>query len=160
MPHDLCVQLEHDPFIVENLRKGENYGKYEFKRGHQTKLVPTSECYGLEVLEAVNASDGKCNQDDFLPEDFWPNFNAMVTKLQENCLGSVGEKFIAQQHGFDRNFWASSNSPMTVLYRIHVKPRSAMFEPNQCATSPIPDGTRIVSRKTFLKGSRLSHCGD
>ena len=30
-----------------------------------------------------------------------------------------------------------------------MKPRSAMFDPNPCATSPIPDGTRIASRKTF-----------
>ena len=29
-----------------------------------------------------------------------------------------------------------------------------VFDPSQCATSPIPDATRIVSRKTFLKGSR------
>ena len=28
-----------------------------------------------------------------------------------------------------------------------------MFDPSQCATSPIPDGERLVSRKTFLKDS-------
>ena len=117
LPHDLCAQLKHDPFIVDNLRTGENYGKYEFKRGQQTKLVPTSECNGLEVLGTVSTSDGKRNQDDFLLEDLWPNFNAMLTKLQESYVVSLGEKFIAQQHGFDRDFWAGSfNSPMTLWY--------------------------------------------
>ena len=83
-----------------------------------------------------------------------PTWNAMVTKLQESYVGSLGEKFIAQQHGFDRDFWAgSSNSPMTVLYWVHVKPRSAMFDPNQCWRSPTP-GARLVSRKTLLKDSR------
>ena len=106
LPHDLCVLLKHDPFIVDNLRKGEHNGKYECKRGHQTKLVPTSECYGLQVLETVNTSDEKCNYDDFPPEDVWPNFNAMVTKLQENYVGSPGEKFVAQHHGFDRDVCA------------------------------------------------------
>ena len=101
LPHDLYVQLKHDPFLVNNLREGEDYGKYEFKREHQTKLVPH-----LEVLETVNTSDEKCNYDDFPPEDLWPNFNAMVTKLQENYVGSPGEKFIAQHHGLDRDFWA------------------------------------------------------
>ena len=43
---------------------------------------------------------------------------------------------------------------MTALYWVHVKPRSAMFDPNHCATSPIPVGARIVSRKTFLKDTR------
>ena len=37
LPHDLCAQLKHDPFVVGNLRKGENYGKYEFKREHQNE---------------------------------------------------------------------------------------------------------------------------
>ena len=32
LPHDLCVLLKHDPFIVDNLRKGQHYGKYECKR--------------------------------------------------------------------------------------------------------------------------------
>ena len=98
LPHDLCVQLKHDPFTVDNLRKAEYYGRYEFKRGHQTNLVPTSECFGLEVLETVNTVDGKCNQDDVQPEDLWPNFNAMVTKHHEKYFGLLGEKFIAQQH--------------------------------------------------------------
>ena len=106
LPHDLCVQLKHGPFLVKNIREGQDYGKYEFKREHQTKLLPTSECYGLLVLETVNTSDEKCNYDDFPPEDVWPNFNAMVTKLQENYVGSPGEKFVAQHHGFDRDFCA------------------------------------------------------
>ena len=154
LPHDLCAQLRHDPLLVDNLREGEDYGKYEFKREHQTKLVPTSECCGLEVLGNVNTSDGKCNYDDFPPEDPWPNFNAMATKLQENFVGSPGEKFVAQHHGFDRDFWAGSfNSPTTVLYRVHMKPRTAMFDPSHCATTSIPHDTRILSRKTFLKDS-------
>ena len=78
------------------------------KRGHQTKLVPAFECYGLVVLDTVNNRDGKCNEDGFPPKDQWPNFNAMVTKLQENYVGSLGEKLIAQQHGFDRDFWDGS----------------------------------------------------
>ena len=107
-----------------------------FKREHPTKLVPASECYGLEVPETVNTSDGKCNSDDFPPEDLWHNFNAMVTKLQEKYFGAPGEKFVAQHHGFDRYFWAgASNSPTTVLYRVHMKPRTAMFDPCHCATS-------------------------
>ena len=78
-----------------------------------------------------------------------------MTKLQEYYIGSPGEKYTAQHYGFDRDFWAGSpDSPMTVIYRVHVKPPSAMFDPSHCATSPIPDGTQIVSRKTFLKDSR------
>ena len=91
-----------------------------------------SSLFGQEVLETVNTSDGRANHDDFLLEDLWPNFNAMVTTFQESYVGSL----IAQQHGFDRDFWArSSNSPMTMLYWVHVEPRSAMSDPNLCATS-------------------------
>ena len=94
-------------------------------------------------------------KNDFLPEGLWPKFNAVVTKLQENDIGSPREKYIAQHHGFDRDFWVGSpDSPMTVIYRVHVKPRSAMFDPSHGAKSPIPDGTQIASRKTFLKDSR------
>ena len=40
----------------------------------------------------------------------------MVTKLQEKYFGAPGEKFVAQHHGFDRDFWAgASNSPTTVF---------------------------------------------
>ena len=59
LQHDLCPQLKHDQFFVGDLRKGEHYRKYEFQREHPTKLVPASECYGLEVPETVNTSDGK-----------------------------------------------------------------------------------------------------
>ena len=90
----------------------------------------------MEVPETVNTSDGKCNSDDFPPEDLWPNFNAMVTKLQAKYFGAPGEKFVEQHHGFDRDFWAgASNSPTTVLYRVHMKPRTAMLDPWHCATS-------------------------
>ena len=94
-------------------------------------------------------------KNDFLLEGLWPKFNAVVTKLRENYIGAPGEKYIAQHHGFDRDFWAGSlDSQMTVIYRVHVKPRSAMFDPSHGATSLVPDGTQIVSRKTFLKDSR------
>ena len=60
----------------------------------------------------------------------------MVTKLQEKYFGAPGEKFVAQHHGFDRDFWAgASNSPTTVLYRVHMKPRTAMLDLCHCATS-------------------------
>ena len=42
----------------------------------------------------------------------------------------------------------------TKLYRVYVKPRSTMFDPRQCATSPIPAGVEIVSRKTYLRETR------
>ena len=48
---------------------------------HQTKLVPTAECYGLEVLETVNTSVARATREDAPPEDPWPNFNAVVAKL-------------------------------------------------------------------------------
>ena len=70
-------------------------------------------------------------------------------------IASLTEKYIAQHHGFDRDFWdGSPDSPMTVIYRVHVKPRSAVFDRRHFAMSPIPDGTRIVSRKTFFKDLR------
>ena len=78
-------------------RNGDTHGRYEFKRGHQTKLVPTSECFGLEVSETVNISYGRDNRDDFLPEDLWPNFNAMVTKLQE-CYVHMNDLFVSFLH--------------------------------------------------------------
>ena len=112
-------------------------------------------------LETFNTSDGKYNYDDFPLEDLWPNVNAVVTKLQENYVGSLGEKFVVQQHGFERDIWAgSANSPTTVLYCVHMKPRTAMFDPSHCATTPIPDGTRIVSRKTFFKDSHARRTAD
>ena len=144
LPTDLRAQLKYDPFIADILFKCDTCGKY----------IPTSECYGFEVLE--NTSALRANRDDVLPEDLWPNFNAMVTKLQERYIGSHEETLVAQQHGFDRDFWAgSSNAPMMVLYRVHVKQRSTMFDPDQCATSTIPAGVQILSRKTFLSDTRV-----
>ena len=65
------------------------------------------------------------------------------------------KKLTAREHGFDRDFWAGSPSDRTTkLYRVHVKPRSSMFDPRQCATSPIPAGVEIVSRKTYLRETR------
>ena len=35
-----------------------------------------------------------------------------------------------------------------------MKPRSSMFDPRLCATSPIPVGVEIMSRKTYLQETR------
>ena len=43
---------------------------------------------------------------------------------------------------------------MTKLYRVHVKPRSMMYHPRQCATSPIPAGVKMFSHKTSLRDER------
>ena len=67
-------------------------------------------------------------------------------------IGSHEEKLSAREHGFDHDFWAGSPSDrMTKLYRVHVKPRSSMFDPYQCATSPTPAVVETVSRKTFVR---------
>ena len=116
------------------------------------KLAPTAECYGLDALETVKNSTGETGRDDELPEDLWPNLNAMVTRLQQLYIGSHEEKLTARERGFDRDFWAGSPSDRTTkLYRVHVKPRSSMFDPRLCATSPIPVGVENVSRKTYLR---------
>ena len=79
----------------------------------------------------------------------------MVTRLQQLHNGNHEEKLAACEHGFDRDFWAGSSSDCTTkLYRVHVKPRSSMFDPRLCATSPIPVGVEILSRKTYLQGTR------
>ena len=76
----------------------------------------------------------------------------MVTRLQQLYIGSHEEKLCAREHGFDRDFWAGSPSDRTSkLYRVHVKPRSSMFDLPLCATSPIPVGGEILSRKTYLQ---------
>ena len=61
---DLRAQLKYDPSIADNLCKCDPYGKYEFKRAQQTKLIPTSECCGLEVLETANTNALRANRDD------------------------------------------------------------------------------------------------
>ena len=79
----------------------------------------------------------------------------MVTRLQQLFIGNHEGKLTAREHGFDRDFWAGSPSDcITKLFRMHVKPRSSMFDPRQCATSPIPVGVEIVSRKTYLRETR------
>ena len=79
----------------------------------------------------------------------------MVTRLQQLYIGSHEEKLSAREHGFDQDFWAGSPSDRTSkLYRVHVKPRSSMFDPRLCATSPIPVGVEILSRKTYLQVTR------
>ena len=35
-----------------------------------------------------------------------------------------------------------------------MKPRSSMFDPRQCATSPIPVGVEIVSCNSYLRETR------
>ena len=77
------------------------------------------------------------------------------TRLQQRYIGNHEEKLTAREHGFDRDFWAGSPSDCTTkLYRVHVKPRSSMFDPRQCATSLIPVGVEILSRKTYLRETR------
>ena len=98
---------------------------------------------------------GETARDDELPEELRPNLNAMVTRLQQLFIGNHEEKLTAREHVFDRDFWAGSPSDCTTkLYRVHVKPRSSMFDPRQCATSLIPVGVEIVSRKTYLRETR------
>ena len=157
LPDSLRGQLKHDPFIASNRHEKCSYGKYEFKDEKQAKLVPTAECYGLDALETVNTSTGETARDDELSEDLWLNLNAMVTRLQQLYIGSHEETLSAREHGFDRDFWAGSPSDRTSkLYRVHVKSRSSMFDPRQCATSPIPVGVEIVSRKTYLRETRVA----
>ena len=103
----------------------------------------------------MKTSTGETARDDELPEDLWPNLNAMVTRLQLLYIGNHEEKLTAREHGFDRDFWAGSPSDRTTkLYRVHVKTRSSMFDPRLCATSPIPVGVEILSRKTYLRETR------
>ena len=65
------------------------------------------------------------------------------------------EKLTAREHGFDRDFLAGSPSDCTTkLCRVHVKPRPLMFDPRLCATSPIPVGVEILSRRTYLRETR------
>ena len=107
-------------------------------------------CCGNRETSTVETS-----RNDELPEDLWPNLSAMVTRLQQLFIGSQEEKMSVREHGFDRDFWAGSPSDRTSkLYRVHVKPRSSMFDPRLCATSPIPVGVEILSRKTYLQETR------
>ena len=146
------AQLLFDPFMASNRHEKCSYGKNEFKDEKQTKLVPTTECYVLDALETVKTSTGETARSDELPE---ANLSAMVTRLQQLYIGSHEEKLSAREHGFDRDFWAGSPSDCTSkLYRVHVEPRSSMFDPRLCATSPIPVGVEILSRKTYLQETR------
>ena len=141
--------------MASNRHEKCSYGKYEFKDEKQAKLVPTAECYGLDALETVKTSTAETSRNDELPEDLWPNLSAMVTRLQQLYIGNPEEKLSAREHGFDRDFWAGSPSDRTSkLYRVHVKPRSSMFDPRLCATPPIPVGVEILSRKTYLQETR------
>ena len=112
-------------------------------------LRPLPSVTDLDALETVNTSTGETAQDDELPEDLWPNLNAMLKRLQQLYTGNHEEKLTAREHGFDRDFWAGSPGDCTTkFYRLHVKPRSTMFDPRQCATSPIPAGVEIVCSNT------------
>ena len=138
--------------MAGNLPERCAYGKYEFT---DEKLVPTAECYGLEALETVKTSTGETSRNDESPENLWPNLSAMVTRLQQLYIGSHEGKLSAREHGFDRDFWAGFPSDRTSkLYRVHVKPRSSMFDLRLCATSPTPVGVEIQSRKTYLQDIR------
>ena len=91
----------------------------------------------------------------FCRKIYGPNFNAVMTKLQENDIGSPGEKYIVQHYGFDRDFWAGSpDSPMTVIYQVHVKPPSATFDPSHCVgVSLIQMAHKLCHARLFLKDS-------
>ena len=159
LPDSLRAQLKHDPFIASNRREKCSYGKYEFKDEKQINLAPTAECYGLDALETVNTSTGETARDDELPEDLWPNLNAMVTRLQQLYIGNYEGKLTAREHGFDRDFWAGSPSDRTTkLYRVHVKPRSSMFDPRLCATSPNAVGVEIFVTHDVLARNTGSPC--
>ena len=88
----------------------------------------------------------------------WPRTSLpQVTRLQQLHIGNHEEKLSAREHGFDLDFWAGSPSDCTTkLGRVHVKPRSSMFDPRQCSTSPFPGcgSVEIVSRKTYLRETR------
>ena len=155
LPDSLRAQLKFDPLMASNRHEKCSYGKYEFKDEKQAKLVPTAKCYGLDALETEKTSTVETSRDDEIPEDLWPILSAMLTKLQQLKIGSREEKLSAREHGFDRDFWAGFPSDRTSkLYRVHVKPRSSMFHPPLCATSPIPVGVEILSRKTDLQEIR------
>ena len=68
-----------------------SYERCEFKDEKQTKLAPIAECHGLDALKTVNTSIGETARDDELPEDMWPNLNAMVTRLQQLYIGNHEE---------------------------------------------------------------------
>ena len=91
LPDSLRAQFKHDPFIASNRPEKCPYGKYEIKDEKQMKLAPIAECYGLDALETVNTSTGETALDDELPEDLWPNLNAMVTRLQQLYIGNHEE---------------------------------------------------------------------
>ena len=57
-----------------------------------------------------DTSTGETARDDELPEDLWPNLNAMATRLQQLYIGNHEEKLTAREHGFDRDLWAGSPS--------------------------------------------------
>ena len=78
----------------------------------------------------------------------------MVTRLQQLYIGSHEEKLSAREHGFDRVFWAGCPSDRTSkLYRVHVKPRSSIFDPRLCATSPGVAAEHIINDdKDFWSG--------
>ena len=141
--------------VMRNARMGSTNPRTK----KQMKLAPTAECYGLDVLETVNTSTGETARDDELPEDLWPNLTAMVTRLQQLYIGNHEQKLTARERGFDRDFWAGSPSDRTTkLYRVHVKPRSSMFDPRLCATSPIPVGVEIFVTQDLLARNTEPPC--
>ena len=46
LPDSFRYQLKYDPFMASNRRDKSPYGKYESKEEKETKLVPTTQCYG------------------------------------------------------------------------------------------------------------------
>ena len=81
LPDSLRAQLKFDPFMASNRHE---MGSTNSRDEKQAKFVPTAECYGLDALETVKNSTE-------LPEDLWSNLSAMVTRLQQLCVGSHEE---------------------------------------------------------------------
>ena len=70
LPASLRAQLKYDPLIARNLPEGRLLLNYaSSKRGHQTELVPTAGCCGLDVSDTLNTSVDKATRDDALQED-------------------------------------------------------------------------------------------
>ena len=93
MPHCPCGRIWMPWCTVRATLTEDTSSRENIKQNSSRHL----ECFGLEVSETVNISDGRANRDDFLPEDLWPNFNEMVTKLQE-CYVHMNDLFVSFLH--------------------------------------------------------------
>ena len=73
--------------VMKNVRMGGTNSRNK----KLTELAPTAKCFRLDALETVSTSTGETARDEELPEDLWPNFNAMVTRLQQLYIGNHEE---------------------------------------------------------------------